>query len=51
MSISFTILEPLVEVGGFSGVLMPKSQSIFGETGNETTWFVETEVCCWFKIL
>ncbi|XP_052071199.1 polycystin family receptor for egg jelly-like [Mytilus californianus] len=35
--------KPLLEVGGFSSLLMPKSQSIFGDTGNETTFFVATE--------
>jgi hypothetical protein len=39
------IVDPIIEVGGQSSVLMPKYQSIFGDTGNETSWFVETEVC------
>ncbi|XP_055995228.1 uncharacterized protein LOC125649388 [Ostrea edulis] len=35
--------NPNVAVGGLSGALLPKTQAIFGEEGNETTWFVETE--------
>lgn len=38
------MLDPNFGVGGLSGVLLPKTQAIFGEEGNETTWFVETEV-------
>lgn len=43
-------------MGGLSGVLLPKTQAIFGEEGNATTWFVETEVnlflfCHLFSIL
>jgi hypothetical protein len=36
--------EPLFDVGGKSKVIVPKSQLIFGEPGNETTFFVQTEV-------
>nr|XP_034310453.1 uncharacterized protein LOC105340501 isoform X2 [Crassostrea gigas] len=35
--------NPNFGVGGLSGVLLPKTQAIFGEEGNATTWFVETE--------
>ncbi|XP_062611467.1 uncharacterized protein LOC134273293 [Saccostrea cucullata] len=35
--------NPNFGVGGLSGFLLPKTQAIFGEEGNATTWFVETE--------
>ncbi|KAK3095491.1 hypothetical protein FSP39_015311 [Pinctada imbricata] len=35
--------NPNVYVGGMTSVLLPKSQTVFGEADNTTTWFVETE--------
>jgi len=40
----FMFAEPSFDVGGNSKVLVPKSQLIFGDQGNETSFFVQTEV-------
>jgi len=38
------ILESSFDVGGDSQVILPKSQLIFGDAENETSFYVQTEV-------